>query len=303
MHLSNHFLKQSHLDPQNLASYRPVANLTFLSKVVERVVSIRLQKYLNENGLQDSFQSAYREMHSVETALLRVQNDILTEMDKGNVVGLILLDLSGAFDTVDHSILEDRLQLTGIGGKALLWFISYLSHRSQAVCVRSSTSKAISLNFSVPQGSVLGPQLFKIYTLPLRDIIKRHHLDYHIYADDTHIYFSCPPVQAEMNTWIARIEACISDIRRWMQESYLKLNDDKTEFLLLGSRQQLAKFKVHSVQIGTTSVPPVERARDLGVIFDSNMTMEHQVSNCVKRAYHSLRNLRSIRKYLTKKGS
>ena len=86
-----------------------------------------------------------------------------------------------------------------------------------------------------------------------------------------------------------------------MQESYLKLNDDKTEFLLLGSRQQLAKFKVHSVQIGTTSVPPVERARDLGVIFDSNMTMEHEVSNCVKRAYHSLRNLRSIRKYLTKK--
>ena len=225
------------------------------------------------------------------------------EMDKGNVVGLILLDLSGAFDTVDHSILEDRLQLTGIGGKALLWFISYLSHRSQAVCVRSSTSKAISLNFSVPQGSVLGPQLFKIYTLPLRDIIKRHHLDYHIYADDTQIYFSCPPVQAEMNTWIARIEACISDIRRWMQESYLKLNDDKTEFLLLGSRQQLAKFKVHSVQIGTTSVPPVERARDLGVIFDSNMTMEHQVSNCVKRAYHSLRNLRSIRKYLTKKAA
>ena len=186
-------------------------------KVAERVVSIRLQKYLNENGLQDSFQSAYREMHSVETALLRVQNDILTEMDKGNVVGLILLDLSGAFDTVDHSILEDRLQLTGIGGKALLWFISYLSHRSQAVCVRSSTSKAISLNFSVPQGSVLGPQLFKIYTLPLRDIIKRHHLDYHIYADDTQIYLSCPPVQAEMNTWIARIEACISDIRRWMQ--------------------------------------------------------------------------------------
>ena len=88
-----------------------------------------------------------------------------------------------------------------------------------------------------------------------------------------------------------------------MQESYLKLNDDKTEFFLLGSRQQLAKFKVHSVQIGTTSVPPVERARDLGVIFDSNMTMEHQVSNCVKRAYHSLRNLRSIRKYLTKKAA
>ena len=124
-----------------------------------------------------------------------------------------------------------------------------------------------------------------------------------MYADDTQLYFSCPPVQAEIDRWIARTEACISDIRRWMQESYLKLNDNKTQFLLLGSRQQLAKFEVLHVHIGTTSVSPVEKSRNLGVIFDSNMTMESQVSNCVKLAYHSLRNLRAIRKYLTQKAA
>ena len=89
------------------------------------------------------------------------------------------------------------------------------------MCIGSTTSKARSLKFSVPQGSVLGPQLFKLYTLPLREIIERHHLNYHMYADDTQLYFSCPPVQAEIDTFISRTEACISDIREWMQESYL----------------------------------------------------------------------------------
>ena len=111
-------LKKPNLDRQDFASYRPVANLSFLSKVIERIVSARLQSFLNDNNLQDNFQSAYREKHSVGTALLRVQNDILTEMDSGKVTGLILLDLSSAFDTVDHVILLERLQSMGIGWTA-----------------------------------------------------------------------------------------------------------------------------------------------------------------------------------------
>ncbi len=292
-------LKKPRLDKHDLASYRPVANLSFLSKVIERVVSVRLQSYLKDNNFHDNFQSAYRENHSVETALLRVQNDILTAMDGGKVTGLILLDLSGAFDTVDHIIMLERLQQIGIGGKALKWFRSYLSKRSQAVCVRDATSNTVHLKFSVPQGSVLGPKLFNIYTLPLHDIIKKHNLSYHIYADDTQLYFSCPLVQEQLDRWISCTEACISDIRKWMRESYLKLNDAKTEFLLLGSKQQIAKLEVQDVRIGNTSISRAGKVRDLGVIFDSNMTMESQVSNCVKLAFHSLRNIRLIRKYLT----
>ncbi len=163
-------LKKPHLDKHDLASYWPVANLSYLSKVIKRVVSIHLQSYLKDNNLHDDFQSAYRVNHSVETALLRVQNDKLTAMDGGRVTGLILLDLSGAFDTVDHKILLERLQQIGIGRKALQWFGSYLSKRSQAVCVRDATSDTVYLKLSVPQGSVLGPKLFHIYTLPLHDI-------------------------------------------------------------------------------------------------------------------------------------
>lgn len=280
-----------------------MANLSFLSKVIERIVSAHLQSFLNDNNLQDNFQSAYREKHSVETALLRVQNDILTEMDSGKVTGLILLDLSSAFDTVDHVILLERLQSMGIGGQAHQWLTSYLSNRSQRVCVRSAVSKTVHLGFSVPQGSVLGPQLFNIYTLPLHDIIKRHNLKHHMYADDTQIYFSCSPTQGEVDAWIARVEACISDIRNWMKENYLKLNDDKSQFVMLGSKQQLAKSVTPNLNIGSSSITPVKKVRNLGVIFDSNMTMESQVSSSVKLAIHSLRNLRAIRKYLTTKAA
>ena len=116
-----------------------------------------------------AFQSAYREMHSVETALLRVQNDIRTEMDKGNVVGLILLDLSGAFDTVDHNILEDRLQLTGIGGKApTVVYILYLSHRSQAVCVRSFYLESYKPEFLSPSRfGARSPNCLRYSTTPV----------------------------------------------------------------------------------------------------------------------------------------
>ncbi|XP_003724061.1 uncharacterized protein LOC763238 [Strongylocentrotus purpuratus] len=270
-------LKKPNLDRQDFASYRPVANLSFLSKVIERIVSARLQSFLNDNNLQDNFQSAYREKHSVETALLRVQNDIHTEMDSGKVTGRILLDLSSAFDTVDHVILLERLQFMGIGGQAHQWLTSYLSNRSQRVCVRSAVSKTVHLGFSVPQGSVLGPQLFNIYTLPLHDIIKRHNLKHHMYADDTQIYFSCSPTQGEVDAWIARIEACISDIRNWMKEIYLKLNDDKSQFVMLGSKQQLAKSVTPYLNIGSSSITPVKKVRNLGVIFYSNMTMGSQV--------------------------
>ena len=96
-------LKKTGLDKEVLKNYRPVANLTFLGKTIERVVSARLSTVINEHSLSDEFQSAYRPKHSIETALLRVQNDILAAMDEGNVTALILLDFSAAFDTVDHN--------------------------------------------------------------------------------------------------------------------------------------------------------------------------------------------------------
>ncbi len=111
-------------------NYRPVSNLAFLSKLIEAVVVLQLVDHLLNNGLMDKFQSPNRESHSTETALLRVQNDTLMELDKGKVVMLVLLDLSAAFDTIDHEILLKRLSIRcGINGTALKWFQSYLKER------------------------------------------------------------------------------------------------------------------------------------------------------------------------------
>ena len=123
------------------------------------------------HGLMEKFQSAYKAGHSTETALLRVKNDLLMAVDGRKAVVLVLLDLSAAFDTVDHVIMCRRLEhLLGIRGKALDWFVSYLSARSQCVSVEEALSDMLCLIFGVPQGSVLGPILFAIYTLPLSRI-------------------------------------------------------------------------------------------------------------------------------------
>ena len=125
-------LKKACLDHEVLANFRPVSNLKVISKVIEKVVAVRLQKYLEANQLNEPLQSAYKPFHLGETALVRVHNDILVFIDKRHCVMLLLLDLSAAFDTVDHDILLTRLHSKySISGIALEWFRSYLTNRSQ----------------------------------------------------------------------------------------------------------------------------------------------------------------------------
>ena len=140
---------------------RPVSNLAYVSKLIERAVFNQTYDHLVQSGLYPLLQSAYRKYHSTETALVKVANDILLNMNSQRVTLLVLLDLSAAFDTVDHSILLQRLMADfSIRGKALEWFSSYLSGRSQRVLFEGSTSDSFNLRFGVPQGSCLGPLLF-----------------------------------------------------------------------------------------------------------------------------------------------
>jgi len=192
-------IKKPAEDHESLSNYRPITNLCFLSKVIEKVVAKRLTRHLEDENLMEVFQSAYKSNHSTETALTRVHNGILCDIDRYNCVILILLDLSAAFDTVDHTILLRRLKdCFGITGKALSWISSYLSDRTQFVFTNGERSSSYHLCCGVPQGSVLGPILYTIYTSPLGNIIRKHKMKYHLYADDTQLYLSFCPSSSDL---------------------------------------------------------------------------------------------------------
>uniref|UniRef100_UPI003AF4B0DC RNA-directed DNA polymerase n=1 Tax=Thiolapillus sp. TaxID=2017437 RepID=UPI003AF4B0DC len=266
-------------DPNDLKNFRPVSNLSFMSKITEKVVLQQLLAYLTEQRLICPSQSAYRPHHSTETALLKITNDILLALDSGNVSLLTLLDLSAAFDTIDHCILLDRLQhMYGISGTALSWFSSYLTNRTQSVIVNDHISQVSSLSYGVPQGSVLGPILFILYTKPLSDLIQCHSIESQSFADDTQLQVSVPP--SNIQSAISSLETCLSDIQTWMLENKLKLNNDKTEALLLrSSSKSFSVSKPTTISVCGCEISFSSSARNLGFYIGGDMSMELHIKN------------------------
>ena len=229
--MSTLVLKKRALDLNCLANYRSISNLSFLSKTLERYVAKELRYYLDINGHNDPFQRAYRPKYSTETALVRIHEDLMQTVDSGRGVLLVLLDLSAAFDTLHHSPLLPRLRAIGLSQTVLAWFMSYLVGRTNSIKIRDVTSAPVIIQHGVPQGSVLGPLLFNIYLLPIADIFDRHQIRYHIYADDTQLYAECPPSNhADAQR---KIDECVNDIRRWLDDIHLFLNEAKTEAILV----------------------------------------------------------------------
>ncbi|KAK6191161.1 hypothetical protein SNE40_002900 [Patella caerulea] len=292
-------IKKLGLDKEILKNYRPVSNCTFLDKFLEKAALAQLHHYFKENHLYGKFQSAYREGHSTETALLRVANDTLRALDKKQDLILILLDLSAAFDTIDHTILLRRLQFYfGITDSALDWLSSYLTGRTQQVAVGSYLSEEHTLQYGVPQGSVLGPVLFSLYMAPLEDIITKHGLNSVIYADDTQLYIACD--SRTDHSVLNRIESCVDEIRSWMRTNMLALNDSKTEVICFSpkSKNTSRDSSNCSVRIGDAIVTAVNSVRNLGITMDSSGTMDTHITNVCKSASHSLWRIGKLRKFL-----
>ena len=291
-------IKKPQLDPSILANYRPVSNLPFLSKVLEKVVLVQLTAYLQNTGSIESLQSAYRKHHSTETALIKIQNDLLVAMSKKKANILILLDLSAAFDTVDHYQLLTTLKSHGIDGTAWHWFSSYLTNRSQRVTINDEHSESVSLQYGVPKGSVLGPVLFTLYTASLGKLLQSFAMNYHFYADDSSLYLSFEP--ADLNPSIVRVQQCIEAIRSWMAKMFLKMNDAKTEVILISSKTLASRVPPPTIQIGTSSASPSDVVKSLGVLLDRHLTMEQHIASVCKSATYHLYNIRRIRKYLSR---
>ena len=187
-HQSTH--KESRADTTDTKNYRPVLNLTFMSKIMERLVCQQLVSYLELNQLLPKHQSAYRKFHSTETAVLKLVSDIILA-DGAEVTLLGLLDLLAAFDMVDHDILLNRLQKSfGLGGGVLSWIASFIRERTQTVVFGGERSATSRVSSGIPQRSVLGPVLFLLYTADVLQITRRHGLGSHSYADDIQLYCS-----------------------------------------------------------------------------------------------------------------
>jgi hypothetical protein len=288
-------LKKPSLDTADIRSYRPISNLSVVSKLLERAVARQLVDYLRSSNLLPPYQSGFRAGHSTETAVLRVLSDLLLAVDSGDYAALVLLDLSAAFDTVDHAILLKRLQTSfGLNGPVLYWFRSYLSGRSQYVRRGASRSLSSQLKCGVPQGSVLGPILFILYIADVISLIERHGLRSHLYADDTQIYGSSPPTAVEELR--QQLSACADDVASWMHANRLQLNTDKTELLWCTTPRRVHHLLSASVRIGSDLIAPSTNVRDLGIYLDSDLSMRTHVQKTVAGCFAVLRQLRSVRR-------
>ena len=288
-------LKKPDLDAADVKSYRPISNLLALSKLLERLVTKQLLDYLTSRRLLPDFQSAYRAHHSTETAVLKVLSDILRAVESSDQAILTLLDLSAAFDTVDHAILLRCLDVSyGLRGSVHRWFASYLGGRMQFVRCGKSRSTLTLVLHGVPQGSVLGPILFLLYTADLIRIVESHGLQSHLYADDTQIYGSCSPACTALLQ--SAVTACVADVALWMQSNRLQLNTGKTEVIWCSSSRRQHQIPSAPLVVGTDAVEPVRSVRNLGIFIDSDVSMSTHICRTAASCFAVLRQIRSVRR-------
>ena len=243
-----------------------------MSKVLECAVHSQLSDYLEKRGLLFENQSGFRSGYSTDSCLIGLTDYIKAELSNGNLVGMVLIDLQKAFDTVDHAILRDKLQAIGVTSTS--WFESYLSNRRQCVDVKGSRSEFLPVTCGVPQGSILGPLLFLIY---INDMNISLTCKLSLYADDSALLFS----HRDAKVIADRLSSELSTCKGWLVDNRLSLHVGKTEALLFGTKRRLKGVDFRFFCDGT----PVERKFDvkyLGVLLDANINSSVHAGNVMK---------------------
>ena len=253
------------------------------------------------NNLHIPYQSGYKTGHGCETLLLKLNDDILKAMDTGKCTILLLLDLSAAFDTVDHDrLLSILFNEIGLRGVVLRWFTSYLLHRRQAVNIKGQISDFLDILYGVPQGSVLGPILFNIYVRNFINILNEAGFTAHGYADD-HQIFKFFSIEFQYESICFSIPRCLEIIAHWMKASFLKLNSSKSQIIIFTPKNLAKHVVIDQIKLRDGCTIPVSNVvTNLGVQFDRELTFSPQINSICSSAFRFLRNLASIRKYLSK---
>jgi hypothetical protein len=288
-------IKKPNLDPSNLANFRPISNLNNISKILERLFMSRLQPHVLSCPNFNPLQSAYRRGHSTETALLCTLDHVFHSSDGGQSTLLVSLDLSAAFDTIDHATLTSRLQNTfGLSGPALSWIHSYLSSRCQVVKLGKHSSSPQACDSGVPQGSVLGPLLFTIYVSPIASLLSQLGVCQHQYADDTQLYIAISASSAAANLKV--LESALSCLSFWFSQNYLALNPEKSDAILIGTEKRNRTLSgINTINVAGSTVPLAQSIKLLGVTLDKSLTFHKHVNLISQSCFYHIKALRHLR--------
>ena len=278
-------------NPTRLKDYRPISLLSTLSKIIEKLVSTQMREYFLGKKLLNPFQSAYKENHGCPTALLHISDYIYDAMDSGEIVFMVLLDYSKAFDLANHDLIIAKLKMLGFEQSALCWLKSYLKGRCQKVVIDKDESSLAKLENGVPQGSILGPLLFTILINDISLFIKN--CQYHQYADDTQLYVKTR-VENAVDT-IININEDLERIANFSKNTFLKINEEKSKIIVLGSKKKLAKLTqvkqiaLAEIVMNEYAIERVFDVRNLGIVFDQYMSWDAHVKGIVSNAYYRLK--------------
>lgn len=285
-------------NPSEYKDLRAISILPTLSKIIERAMEVQLRNHLTNFDLLPPVQSGFRKGYSCATALLHVVDDIIRATDRGDCTVLVLLDFSRAFDTINYDILLAILQYMGLSENSINLLENYLKNRQQKVCIDGVSSCYLNLNSGVPQGSILGPLLFSIYTFNLMNSLQ--HCKAHFYADDTQIYYSFPP-QMLLNACMS-INNDLESFIKTATDHCLIINPIKSNVLTFGTRinRQIVNNNIN-IKINNSSLEIVDQAKNLGLLMDCNLRFEKYINNIIHRSYFSLKLIYGIRHYLTLK--
>ena len=286
--------------PTSESDYRPISLLTVHSKILEKVATYQIIKYLQEEKLQDIYQSAYKANHSTITALLNISDDIYDALDDSELTIMVLIDFSKAFDTINHRILYAKLKKLGFHFEAISWIVSYLTDRKQKVKTLDDESGWEDVLNGVPQGSVIGPLLFSIMVYDIKEVITES--EYHMYADDTQVYKRTSVNLINQN--IGMVNSDLDRISDFSKRNCLRINEKKSQLIIFGSRKMLNKLKdtrLDNIQINNKNIARETTVKNLGIEFDDQLSWKDQINKQVKSAYYKLKQLYRFHKFLTEK--
>jgi hypothetical protein len=268
-------------DTEKYLNYRPVSILPCFSKILERLIFNRCLSFINSFNILSNKQFGFRPGHSTQMALIDIIDKIHTAVDNNETSMAIFLDLSKAFDTINHNILLYKLEYYGIRGIALEWFKSYLSNRTQYVYYNSCKSNVKDIRSGVPQGSILGPLLFILYVNDIGTTSSL--LNFTMYADDTTLLYS----DHDLATKIPTINNELQEVSKWFKANKLSINAAKTNYMIMGTPQKTFKFKCKThIELDGIRLCRVTSTKFLGVIVDENLSFKFHIeaiSNTISR--------------------